>query len=174
MMKLTMQQIQEKVKALKASGSFDLSTDEDLSLAIMNLVSLEEHFFFTAEKTKKDGYFDLLAQVRELRKSLLAKMIPRHEGETWCVAKHLLAATMRLMEVGTKLQTDGNAEESRAMFHRAYEVYSLFWALRLKLIDLKNVKKIDDTKLNIHDTTDAHRVWTKEDIVSKLVDCCNE
>ena len=34
-------------------------------------------------------------------------MIDAHEGETWCIAKHLLATTMRLMEVGTKLQSSG-------------------------------------------------------------------
>ena len=40
-----------KVEDMKKSGSVDLSTEEDLSLAIMNLISLEEHFFFTASKT---------------------------------------------------------------------------------------------------------------------------
>jgi len=31
----------------------DLSSDQDLTIAIMNLVGIEEHFFFTAEKTGK-------------------------------------------------------------------------------------------------------------------------
>jgi len=46
----------EKVEQLKRSGDIDLSSEEDLSIAIMNLLSLEEHFFFTAEKTKKPEY----------------------------------------------------------------------------------------------------------------------
>lgn len=163
-----------KVNELKASGSVDLSTEEDLSLAIMNLVSLEEHFFFTAQKTKKPNYLDLLEQTREIRKSLLARMMPHNEGETWCISKHLLAATMRLMEVGTKLHADGKADEAQAMFDSAYQAYSLFWALRLKLIDLSGVTKVGDKQLNIHDPGTSHKPWTKEDIVSKLVDCCNE
>jgi len=90
-------------------------------------------------------------------------MIDSHEGETWCISKHLLAATMRIMEVATKLQTDGKTQESESMFSQAYKVYSLFWALRLKLINTKNVKKTPDPKQ-----------WSYEDLVTKLVDCCKE
>jgi len=151
--KPTMEELIEKINKLKISGELDLSMEEDLSIAIMNLISLEEHFYFTAEKTGRDEYFDLLNQTREIRKQLLAKLIDKHEGETWCITKHLLAATMRLMEVGTKLQSSAFAEasadksakikkESRDMFTKAYEIYSLFWALRLKLINVAEVKKV--------------------------------
>ncbi len=30
----------------------DLSADEDLALAVMNLISMEEHLYFTAEKNR--------------------------------------------------------------------------------------------------------------------------
>jgi len=169
-----MEELIEKVNKLKASGELDLSMEEDLSIAIMNLVSLEEHFYFTAEKTGQDGYFDLLNQTREIRKQLLAKMIDKHEGETWCITKHLLAATMRMMEVGTKLQSSGKKEESREMFKKAYEVYSLFWALRLKLITVTGVQKIGDNQLNVHDKSNPDRPMTKEELISKLIDCCKE
>lgn len=171
---ISQKELIKKVKELKASSGVDLSTEEDLSLAIMNLVSLEEHFFFTAQKTNKPSYLDLLSQTREIRKSLLARIIPQNEGETWCISKHLLAAAMRIMEVGTKLQTDGKTDEARIMFDKAYEVYSMFWALRLKLVDLSGVQKITNKQLNVHDIGGKTSAWTKEDIVSKLVDCCNE
>jgi hypothetical protein len=172
--KPTMEELIEKVTKLKSTGELDLSMEEDLSIAIMNLVSLEEHFYFTAERTAHDWYFDLLDQTREMRKQLLAKMIDRHEGETWCIAKHLLAATMRMMEVGTKLQSSGKKDESREMFSRAYEAYSLFWALRLKLISVADVEKIGDNQLNVHDTSNPNRPMTQEELISKLVDCCKE
>jgi hypothetical protein len=155
--------ILKKVEKLKASGNFDLSQEEDLSIAVMNLISLEEHFFMTSQKTGKDDYLDLLQQTREVRKRLLGRMIDQHEGETWCISKHLLASTMRIMEVGTKLQTDGKSEEAKAMFADAYRIYSLFWAVRLKLLNLKNVKKIEESK-----------PWSYEDLVTKMVDCCRE
>ena len=65
---LKMEDILKKVEEMKKSGTVDLSLDEDLSIAVMNLISLEEHFFFTGEKTAKTEYFDLLGEVIEMRK----------------------------------------------------------------------------------------------------------
>ena len=68
----------------------------------MNLVSIEEHFFFTGAKLGKTEYYDMIKDVCEMRKELLKKIIKEYEGEVWCISKHLLAASYRLMEVGTK------------------------------------------------------------------------
>ncbi len=171
---LSLEQLLEKVNQMKSSGTVDLSMEEDLSIAVMNLVSLEEHFYFTGEKTGKNEYFDLLNQTREIRKQLLGRMIDRHEGETWCITKHLLAATMRLIEVGTKLQQGGKKEEAEKTFKQAYEIYTLFWGLRLKLISVADVKKVDDSQLNIHDKSKSDKPMTKEDMISKMLDCCKE
>lgn len=151
----------KRIEELQKRGGYDLSLEEDLSIAIMNLVSLEEHFFLTSQKTGKDDYLDLLQETREVRKKLLAKMIDRHEGETWCISKHLLAATMRIMEVGTKYQTDGKVKEAKEMFVQSYKIYNLFWAVRMKLLNLKNVKKVD-------------KPLSIDDLMTKLVDCCKE
>lgn len=162
---IPLDELLKKVEQLKKSGTVDLSLDEDLSIAIMNLISLEEHFFFTGEKTgKKDQYFDFLYEVREMRKQLLAKMMDKNEGETWCISKHLLATSMRLMEIGTKLNGAGKREEASEMFDRAYKTYSMFWALRLKLIDVEGFKTI----------APQDKPWTHEDIVNQLVNCCDE
>ncbi|KKU03414.1 MAG: hypothetical protein UX99_C0018G0012 [Candidatus Amesbacteria bacterium GW2011_GWB1_47_26] len=154
-------QLLAKVKQLQANGGYDLSLEEDLSIAVMNLISLEEHFYFTSQKTGQPDYLDLLQQTREVRKQLLAKMIPVNEGETWCISKHLLAATMRLIEVGTKYRTDGKKQEANTSFTQAYKIYSLFWAVRLKLLDLKGVRKLK-------------KPVSVEDLVNQLVDCCQE
>lgn len=153
-----------RIESLKESKGIDLSTEEDLSIAVMNLISLEEHFYFTGVKTDKPEYFDLLQEVRAIRKELLGKLIDRHEGETWCITKHLLAATMRLIEVGTKLHADGDAVGAKEMFGRAHKTYSLFWALRLKLIDAAGFKQV----------AASDKPWSLQDIVNKLVDCCDE
>ena len=157
------QALVERIEGAKRSGGIDLSADEDLSLAVMNLVSLEEHFYFTAMRTGSDHYFDLLDEVRSQRKDLLAKLVDRHEGETWCASKHLLAATMRLIEVGTKLRSS-NETEAKAMFERAYRLYSMFWALRLKLVGTAKLRE----------EAVKEKPWTMQDIVNKLVNCCDE
>src|SRR3989338_7800538 len=102
----------KKVDDMKKQDKMDLSSDQDLSLAIMNLISIEEHFFFTAQKTGKPEYFDLLQTARAMRGELLRKIVKEYEGEVWCISKHLLAASMRLMEVGTKQHKMGNKEEA--------------------------------------------------------------
>ena len=48
-----------KVKAMEKGHQLDLSSDEDLSIAIMNLISMEEHFFFTYNKTKNAKYLPI-------------------------------------------------------------------------------------------------------------------
>ena len=138
--KLNLEELMKKVAEMKKNGSVDLSLDEDLSIAVMNLISLEEHFFFSAEKDKKDEYLDWLRDTREIRKELLGRLMDKNEGESWCISKHLLAASMRLMEVGTKLEGTGKREEAKKMFDDAYKLYSLFWGLRLKLSGCRRIE----------------------------------
>lgn len=159
---------------MKKRDKFDLSSDEDLSIAVMNLVSIEEHFFFTAEKTGKPEYFDLLKEVREMRKELLKKLIKEYEGEVWCISKHLLAASMRLMEVGTKQLGAGNKKEAQELFEKAYNLYSLFWGVNMKLVSTKDIKKIDDDALNRHDTEKRGFMGKLGELVKKAIDCCIE
>ncbi|HPW34735.1 MAG TPA: hypothetical protein PK367_03210, partial [Candidatus Paceibacterota bacterium] len=141
----------KKVQESKTKDKFDLSSDEDLSIAVMNLVSIEEHFFFTAQKTQNPEYLDLLNEVRQMRKELLKKLIKEYEGEVWCISKHLLAASMRLMEVGTKQLGIGNKKEAQDLFNKAFNLYSLFWGVNLKLVKTDDIKKIDDEVINRHD-----------------------
>jgi len=156
-------------------GALDLSSDEDLSIAIMNLISIEEHFFFTASKTGKPEYFDLLNTAREMRKELLKKIIKDYEGEVWCISKHLLSASMRLEEVGTKALTKGDKKEAEEMFKKAYELYSLFWGINLKLVDLGEVKKIDENQIDKNDQDKKTGIMAKlGKVVQYVINCCKE
>lgn len=173
----------KKIESFKKEHQLDLSSGEDLSIAVMNLVSLEEHFFFTGAKTGKGKYYDLLSKVREIRKELLGKIVKDTEGEQWCISKHLLASSMRLIEVGTKYQAKGKKKEAQDLFGKAYDLYSLFWGINLKVVDIGEVKKIGDDQLNVHDKKDPSSDKKKgksvlmkklNDLVQKLIDCCDE
>jgi hypothetical protein len=164
----------EKVSKGK-EGKLDLSSDEDLSVAVMNLISIEEHFFFTGAKTDNPDYYELLRQVREMRKELLKKLIKEYEGEVWCISKHLLSASMRLMEVGTKQLGKGNKEEAEDLFKKSYELYSLFWGINLKLIKMDGVKEIADDELDNKSREEGKKGFGKlGELVKRLVDCCIE
>ena len=160
----------KKIEAFKNKKSADLSMEEDLSIGIMNLISLEEHFFFTYEKTKKDVYFKYIEQIREVRKKMLAKMMDKNEGETWCISKHLLAATMRFYEVGTKYQTMKQDKKAKEAFDDAYTIFNLFWGIRLKLIDVSKMQAIEKES----GKKEEEKPWGVNDIMGKLVDCCRE
>lgn len=175
----------QKINDLKRDNKLDLSTDEDLSLAIMNLIAIEEHLFFTANKTGKDGYYNLLKTVREMRKRLLKKIIKEYEGEIWCTSKHLLSGSMRLMEVGTKHLKDGDEETAKEMFRQAYELYLMFWGVNLKIIkdsELASLDKAVVSKLKELEINKKQQIKKKSgglmgklgELVKKAVDCCIE
>lgn len=169
-----LQELISAVDDMKKKDKMDLSSDQDLSIAIMNLVGIEEHFFFSGAKTGKTEYYDLIKDVREMRKSLLKKIIKEYEGEVWCISKHLLAASYRLMEVGTKQLGMGNKEEAYDLFQKAYELYSLFWGVNMKVIETKDIKKIDEQAVNKHDQESKGFLGKLGDLVKKAVDCCIE
>lgn len=176
-----MQTLLSKVKKMEQGENLDLSSDEDLSIAIMNLISIEEHLFFSAQKTGKQMYIDLLSEVREMRKSLLKRMIKEYEGEVWCISKHLLAASMRLMEVGTKLLGKGDRKGAKELFDKSYQLYSLFWGLNLGVVDMHAGKKSEAKDITLLDEQKKPIVVGKTSIfehlgvlVKKAVDCCRE
>ena len=170
--KLTMEQMIDQLDAAKKTNPLDLSSDQDLTIALMNLVSLEEHFFFSGAKTGKVGFYDLINIVRDMRGELMKRIVEKdtvENGEVWCISKHLLAASMRLKEVGDKANAAGKKKETQEMYAKAYDLYSLFWGINMGLIDLTGVQQIvpetydyaiKDTELGGKVTTNAKSVAT--------------
>ncbi|HNX10543.1 MAG TPA: hypothetical protein PKI61_00100 [bacterium] len=169
-----LQQFVDKMDNLKKDNKLDLSSDQDLSIAIMNLVSIEEHFFFSGAKTGNPEFYEMINVAREMRKELMKKLIKDYEGEAWCISKHLLAASMRLMEVGTKALGRGKKEEAYDFFEKAYNLYSLFWGMNMKVINSGDIKKIDDAALNKHDKKKNGFLGKMGELVKKAIDCCLE
>lgn len=164
-----------KVDNMKKQEKMDLSADQDLTFAIMNLVGIEEHFIFSGAKTQKNEYYDLVNEVRQMRIQLLKRIIKDYEGEVWCISKHLLSASYRLIEVGTKQLSMGRKEDAYDMFQKAYDLYSLFWALKMKIVKPENVKKIDDTAISKDDPKPRAGFMGKlGDLVKRAIDCCLE
>ncbi len=171
----------DKVKKMEKGEKLDLSSDEDLSIGIMNLISMEEHFFFTYNKTNDPQYLDLLNEIREIRKSALKRIIKDYEGEVWCISKHLLASSMRFMEVGTKALTKGDKGQAQEMFKNSYKLYSLFWGLNLGLIKTNHIEQ-DKTQSIAFISEDAKpamkgsvSIFAKlGQLVQKAIDCCKE
>lgn len=164
----------KKFDDMKKQDKMDLSSDQDLTIAIMNLISIEEHFFFTGAKLQNTEYYDMIKDVRDMRKELLQRIIKEYEGEVWCISKHLLAASYRLMEVGTKQLGIGKKKDAYEMFDKAYNLYSLFWGLNLKLLNVGDIKKIDENAINKEDKEKKSFMGKMGELVKKAIDCCIE
>lgn len=190
----------EKVDNNKKVNPLDLSSDQDLTIAIMNLISIEEHLFFSGAKTQDKSFYDLIEGIREYRKELLAKIIKSYKGEVWCISKHLLASCMRLSEVATKALHAEKKDEAYELFDKAYNLYCLFWGLNLESIDetetkklidiidkktIENIDKDEEENKNLaKDSDDPNKVVPEKtkkgfmksvkDFVTKAVDCCKE
>ena len=161
----TYKELVERVTNFKIDSNLDLSSGEDLSIGIMNLISIEEHLFFTYGKTKNPKYLKLLNEVRKMRVDLLKEIIKDYEGEVWCISKHLLSASMRVMEVGTKELKKGQDEKAKKLFQKSYELYSLFWGLNLSTDKKASVLKMPGDKTMFNKLGD---------IVQHALDCCRE
>ncbi len=152
----------KKIDELKEKNSLDLSEGEDLSIALMNIVSMEEHSFFSYAKTNDEKFLEILETCRELRKKLLAKIVKRDDSETWCMSKHLLASSMRLYEVGNRLLHENKIKDAKEMYKDAAELFGMFW------------------KLNVGDKTDKPIHYEEKENksifsnIKKLLECCRE
>ena len=151
------------IEKIKEKTDLDLSLGEDLSIALMNVISLEEHFLLSYMKTQDEKFLEFLEQTREARKRLLAKIVTKEKGdysEKWCISKHLLSTSMRLIEVGTKYLHDGKKKEAQESFTDAFNFYSLFWIING--ITDSNKNKINPGKSKI------------SQLIKKMLDCCRE
>lgn len=172
----TYKDLVQQVEKIKIDKNIDLSSGEDLSVGIMNLIAIEEHLFYTFNKTKNKKYLDLLNEVRLMRTDLMRKIVKDPEGEVWCISKHLLSSSMRVMEVGTKELKKGNKKEADNLFRKSYQLYTLFWALNLSS---NNKVKTDNKKINFLSEDGIEKgstsIFSKfTAVVQKALDCCIE
>jgi len=171
----------KKIDEIKSKDSLDISAWEDLSIGLMNLVSLEEHSFFSYIKTKDEKFLTVLNTCRDLRKKLLKLIVKGDDGsEVWCMSKHLLASCMRLYEVGNRLVGEGKIQDAKSMYLDAAELYGLFWKLNTK--EDRDLSKGVNTAEGVFDKKEINLAQSNEtkveggvfDSIKKFLECCKE
>ena len=60
------------------------------------------------------------------------------------------------------------------MFDKAYNLYSLFWGLNMKLLNVGDIKKIDDEAINKNDKEKSGFMGKLGALVKKAINCCIE
>ena len=154
------------IQNIKEKNKLDLSAWEDLSIGLMNLVSLEEHAFFSYIKTQDEKFLAILNNVREIRKKLLKLIVKDDDGsEKWCMSKHFLASSMRLFEVGNRMLHENKREEADKFYKDSAELYAMFWRLNAGTIESKK-----DIKVEIKNE-EKNGIFNS---IKKLLECCKE
>ena len=124
------------------NNRLDISIIEDLVPAIQNLISSEEHAQHSFFESDNPKWLDLSNELRKIRTRWMGVSLNNElstslqffkdagkilgffyliseeknnseRNECWCISKHLLSASMRAGEVGTKLleiEKEGNKE----------------------------------------------------------------
>jgi hypothetical protein len=165
----------EKVKKMEKGEKLDLSSGEDLSIGIMNLISIEEHLFFSGGKTGKTKYYEMINDIRKMRVDLMKEIIKDYNGEEWCIGKHLLAASMRLMEVGTKALKNEEKDKAYGLFKKSYDLYNMFWGITLGIADKNNLGEVKYDKKDLPIEHKEQDLMGKiSGVIGKILDCCRE
>lgn len=110
----------------------DITVQEDFSIGVMHLISLEEHFLFSFMKTRKEEYLAIYKEIRKMRILFMKKLLKNFDGELWCISKHLLGSAMRFMETGAKSLTEDEKQEAIEFYKAAFDLYGLFQLLQSK------------------------------------------
>ena len=118
------QQIESADNAKKVNA-LDLSSDQDLTIGLMNLLFIED---YTAGGTLHD-------MVADLRQKLMSRIIKKSD-KNYDISVKLLLESIRLIELGNK-ETGTSAYD---LYNQAYGYYSMFWGVNMGLIDAVDVE----------------------------------
>jgi hypothetical protein len=162
----------DNVSSFSKKEGIDLSSGEDLSIALMSLIGIEEHLFFSGEKLGTDKYHDMFKEVRKKRTELMKLIVKNPKGEEWCISKHLLAACYRLYEVGSKQLSVSNTDEAKKLFSHSFDLWVMFWGLQ-NVENSKEAKKVNEPETK-EVSAPENSMSKLRNLVKKAVDCCIE
>lgn len=108
----------------KKVNPLDLSSDQDLSIALMNLLAIEDIVGNNSE---------FGAEIQDMRTELMSRIVPPCDVR-WPMAVDLLAGATRLMNDGFREMSRKNKQQAYDLFDRSYELYAMFWGLNMGLI----------------------------------------
>lgn len=100
----------------RKANPLDLSSDQDLTIALMNLIAIED-----ATPDSQIG-----EMVRNIRKKLMARMVA--DENTQAQAHEYLSQAVREMNKAIQFQKTGDKKAAYEKYDATYEAYVLFLA----------------------------------------------
>ena len=123
----TLRQQIENADNAKKTNRLDLSSDQDLTIGLMNLLFIEDYI--------SNPESNLSQMVVAVREKLMDRIVKKSDKNRQ-ISEQLLLESMQLID-------DGNRHSGVSAYQKydaAYEKYSLFWGVNMGLIDKKEVK----------------------------------
>ena len=115
-MKKNLKHMVEYTDASKKVNPLDLSSDQDLTIALMNLIAIED-----ATPDSQIG-----EMVRNIRKKLMVRMVA--DENTQVQAHEYLSQAAREMNKAIQFQKTGDKKAAYEKYDATYEAYVLFLA----------------------------------------------
>lgn len=115
-MKKNLKHMVECTDASKKVNPLDLSSDQDLTIALMNLIAIEE--------IAPNGQIGQM--VGEMREHLMGRMT--QDTEIMVRGYELLAQAVHAMEDAARAQQDGDNVTAYKLYDASYEAYVLYLA----------------------------------------------
>lgn len=110
----------EQIEMSKKANPLDLSSDQDLTIALMNLVAIEE--------SAAGSQVGQMAS--DIRKKLMQPMIAKaeHNGKTSDAIYELLVQAVNHMQDAMRAQAAGQNKVAYELFNQSYESYVMYLA----------------------------------------------
>ena len=115
-MKRNVKNLVEAADAKRKVNPLDLSSDQDLTIALINLVAIED--------MAPSG--EVAQMVRGIREKLMSKMVADDDKHS-CAHEFLSNAALKMKE-GDDAQKSGDDKLAREMYDAAYDAYVMFLA----------------------------------------------
>lgn len=117
----------ERADDAKKVNVLDLSSDQDLTIGLMNLLAIEG----MASNSK------IADMVQQTRKKLMRPIVDKAvvEGDVWQVLEKMLLSVMVQIKIAEDLQQKGDNAQAYAAYDKAYELYAVFWGLVMFGVD---------------------------------------
>lgn len=111
----------ERADDAKKVNVLDLSSDQDLTIGLMNLLAIED----MASNSQ------IAEMVAGVRKKLMCPIVDKAvvEGDVWQVLEKMLLSVMVQIKIAEDLQQKGDNAQAYVAYDKAYELYAVFWGL---------------------------------------------
>ncbi|MBR5153239.1 MAG: hypothetical protein IKW57_00375 [Alphaproteobacteria bacterium] len=111
----------EQIDNAKKVNPLDLSADQDLTIALMNMIAIE----------KNSNYPKLVQMVRDIRTDLMRPMLEnvQYDGDIWPMSEKLLGKMAEQMDHGNHALESKKTQEAYAAYDAVFDAWVIFMGI---------------------------------------------